>query len=87
MLSVRLDKLAILVAVVLVAWVAALTWRRWESYFQPATYAEVSLPNESEDRGLVEGVSGLSPGRARELAPQFSSFDDAGRRVKESGHY
>ena len=52
-LSAHLGKAAVLCAVIVVAWVAALMWRRSVSYFQPEPYSAVSLPTETTEGGFV----------------------------------
>lgn len=52
-LSAHLGKAAVLCAVIVVAWVAALMWRRSVSYFQPEPYSAVSLPKETTEGGFV----------------------------------
>ncbi len=44
---------AVLCAVIVVAWLAALMWRRSVTYFQPEPYSAVSLPKESDEGGFV----------------------------------
>ncbi len=53
----RFDKVAVIVGIAMAGWCAAITWQLLTNYFQPESFAAVSLPTESNKAGFVSSKS------------------------------
>ena len=54
----RFDKVAVIVGIAMAGWCAAITWQLLTNYFQPESFAAVSLPTESNKAGFVSSLQG-----------------------------